>query len=88
MTMKKITTSIIAGVFALTGSALANEFEDHCVAITTDSGGDSSGCSCLAAAADGDADMTAELLSVTSEAEIENLSADAQGAIAACWPDA
>ncbi len=74
-------------VFSLfSGPALAEDLESYCVAYTTEAGGDSSGCSCLAESAD--ADMTAELMTVASEADIEGLSDASKEALDACWPDA
>ena len=83
--MKKlIIMTLIAGIVA--APAGAGELEEHCVGYTTESGGDSSGCSCLAEAADDS--MVAELMAVASEADLENLSEASQKAIADCWPDA
>ncbi|WDI32812.1 hypothetical protein PUV54_06325 [Hyphococcus flavus] len=65
---------------------LAGDLEEYCVGYTTESGGDPSGCSCLADAAD-DA-MAEELMGVESEADMEMLSDASKEAIAACWPDA
>lgn len=66
--------------------ALANDLEAHCTDYVTGSGGDPSGCACLAETADSGA--TQELLAVESEADVEGLSDSAKEAIAACFPDA
>ncbi len=79
-----ITAASVAGL--MLSPAFASDLEAHCEAYTTESGGDPSGCACLADAAD--ADMTAELMAVASDADIEALSDASKGAIAACWPDA
>lgn len=77
--------SLAVGLIASPAFA-SSDLEAHCVAYTTETGGDSSGCSCLAAAAD--ADMTAELMAVASPEDVETLSQASKDAIASCWPDA
>lgn len=79
---------IAASVLGLIASpALAgSDLEGHCEAYAAENGTDPSGCGCLAETAD--ADMTAELMEVASEADLETLSDASKEAIAACWPDA
>lgn len=83
--MKKLIIAAFAAGLAFT-PALAEDLEAHCTAYVTEGGGDPSGCSCLAETAD--ADATAELLAVASQADVDALSDNAKGAIAACFPDA
>jgi len=83
--MKKQIVAVIAASFAIS-PAFAGDLEGYCVEYTTSNGGDPSGCSCLAEAAD--ASMTDELMAVASEADMENLSDASKEAIAACWPNA
>ena len=82
--MKKI---LIAGVIAgfAFSPAIAGELEDYCTAYVTGNGGDPSGCSCLEEASDGD--MTAEILGVESDEDIQALSEASKEAIAACFPE-
>ncbi len=81
--MKKLMTAVFAASFVLT-PALAGDLEGYCVEYTTSSGGDPSGCACLAEQAD--ASMTEELMAVASEADLENLSDASKEALATCWP--
>ncbi len=83
--MKKLIIAALVAGFA-TSPVYASELEDHCVAVTEESGGDSSGCSCLADAAD--AAVTEELLAVTAETDLEGLSDASKEAIGMCFPDA
>ena len=87
--MKKILIAF-AAVGAAAGFSLApafaGELETQCEAYAAENGTDPSGCSCLAETAD--ADATAELMAVQSQADIESLSEGALAAIQACWPDA
>ena len=80
---KQIITAIVAS-FAIS-PAFAGDLEGYCVEYTTSNGGDPSGCSCLADAADDS--MAEELMAVASEADMENLSDASKEAIAACWPN-
>ncbi len=84
--MIKQLAAIALGVSFVTAPALASELEDQCVAYAAETSGDASGCSCLAEAADDT--MTAELMAIESEADIEGLSEASKGAIASCWPEA
>lgn len=87
--MKKLMIAAAAAGFALSPAlspAMASELQGHCEAYAAENGTDASGCSCLAETAD--ADATAELMAVTSEADLEALSDNAKGAIQACFPDA
>ena len=81
---KLILAALVAGFAA--APAVASDLEASCVAYNEENGGDASGCSCLADAAD--ASMTEELMAVQSDADIEALSDEAKEAIAACWPGA
>jgi len=83
--MKKLIAALCAAGFAI-APALAEDLEAHCEAYAADNGTDPAGCACLADAAD--ADMAAELMEVSSEADIESLSDASREAIASCWPDA
>ncbi len=83
--MKKLIITALVASFAI-APAGASELEEYCVGYTTESGGDSSGCSCLAEAAD--ASMAEELMAIASDADLENLSDASKQAIATCWPDA
>ena len=83
--MKKLIIAF-AAAGALTAPAFAGDLETYCEGYMADTGGDASGCACLAETAD--ADATAELMEVASEADVEGLSDSAKEAIAACWPDA
>ena len=83
--MKKQIAAIVAASFALS-PAVASDLEGYCVEYATGSGGDASGCSCLADAAD--ASMTEELMAVASEADLEGLSDASKEALATCWPNA
>jgi hypothetical protein len=83
--MKEITAALAAAGLML-APALASELETQCEAYAAKNGTDASGCSCLAETAD--ADATAELMMVDGPEDIEALSDNAKGAIAACWPDA
>ncbi len=83
--MKKLLIGACAAGLMLTPS-IASELESQCEAYTTETGGDPSGCGCLAEAAD--ADMTAELMAVASQEDVDALSDASKAAIAACWPDA
>ncbi|MHA7871990.1 MAG: hypothetical protein ACX939_06560 [Hyphococcus sp.] len=83
--MKKYLIALASAGFAI-APAFAGDLESYCVEYTSDNGGDPSGCSCLADAAD--ASMAEELMAVSSEADIEGLSDASKEAIAACWPDA
>ena len=83
--MKKLIAALCAAGLAAS-PAFADDLEAHCESYAAESGGDASGCACLAEAAD--ADMTAELMEVASEADIEGLSDASKEAIAGCWPDA
>lgn len=83
--MKKVLLGVLAAGMTA-APAFASELEDYCVAYTTQSAGDPSGCSCLADAAD-DA-MAEELMTVQSEADLETLSDASKEAIAMCWPEA
>ncbi|MFC2951291.1 hypothetical protein ACFOOP_05085 [Marinicaulis aureus] len=87
--MKKLVIALAASGFALSPAltpAMASELESHCEAYAAENGTDPSGCSCLAETAD--ADATAELMAVASEADLEALSDNAKGAIQACFPAA
>ncbi|WP_375201747.1 hypothetical protein [Hyphococcus sp.] len=83
--MKKLIAALAVSGFALT-PVMASELEGHCEAYAAENSSDASGCSCLAETAD--ADATAELLAVESEADLEGLSDNARGAIEACFPAA
>lgn len=83
--MKKLIIAALVAGFAAS-PVYASELEDHCVAVTEESGGDSSGCSCLADAAD--ASMTEELMAVATQDDIDGLSDSAKEAIGTCFPDA
>ena len=83
--MKKLIIAALVAGFA-TSPLYANDLEGHCVAYSEESGGDASGCSCLAGKAD--ASMTEELMAVASEADLEGLSDESKEAIGTCWPDA
>ncbi len=84
--MKKLLISALAAGLAVSPAFASSDLEAQCVAYTTETGGDPSGCSCLAESAD--ADMTAELMAVASEEDLQALSQPSKDAIAACWPDA
>ncbi len=84
--MKKLAVTAFIAAFAAAPALANGELEEYCVAYTTESGGDSSGCGCLAEAADDS--MAAELMAVASEADVEALSDASKQAIATCWPDA
>lgn len=83
--MKRLIAALCAAGFAAS-PALAGDLQAYCEAYADENGTDPSGCACLADAADGD--MTAELMEVASEADIEALSDASREAIASCWPDA
>lgn len=83
--MKKFIAVLCVAGFAAS-PAFADDLEAYCESYAAESGGDASGCACLAEAAD--ADMTAELMEVSSDADIEGLSDAAKEAIASCWPEA
>ena len=83
--MKKLIAALAVSGFALT-PVMASDLEGYCEAYAAENGTDASGCSCLAETAD--ADATAELMGVQSEADIEALSDNAKAAVQACWPDA
>lgn len=83
--MKTLVAAMCAAGLAAS-PALAGDLETHCEAYLAETGGDASGCSCLAEAAD--ADMAAELMEVASEADLEGLSDASKEAIASCWPEA
>ena len=85
--MKKLLTAAFAASFVLSPAlapALAGDLEGYCVEYTTGSGGDPSGCACLAEQAD--ASMAEELMAVASEADLEGLSDASKEALATCWP--
>lgn len=88
--MKKIISLAAIGALsmspAVTGAAFASDLQSHCEAIAAESGGDASGCACLAEAADDTA--AAELLAVTAPEDIENLSDATRQVLAICFPDA
>lgn len=83
--MKKIAAALAAAGFCL-APAFAWDLEGQCEAYAAENGSDPSGCACLAETAD--ADATAELMTVEGPEDIDALSDNAKGAIAACWPDA
>ena len=82
--MKKLFAGAVAGGLMLSLAA-AGDLESACVEYVEANGGDTSGCSCLADASD-DA-MTAELLAVESEADLEGLSDASKEALASCFPE-
>ena len=84
--MKKLMIAAAAVAGFAAAPALAGDLEAHCESYAAENDGDASGCACLAAAAD-DA-MTAELMAVESDADVEALSEASLEAIASCWPDA
>jgi len=84
--MKKLIIAALVAGFAITPVFAGDDLEGHCVAFNEETGGDASGCSCLADEAD--ASMTEELLAVASEADLEGLSQGTKDAIGVCWPDA
>lgn len=83
--MKKLMIAALAAGLAIS-PAFAGDLEEYCVAYVNESGGDPSGCSCLADAAD--ASMSEELMAVQSDADVESLSDASKEAIAACFPAA
>lgn len=82
--MRMIALTAMLAAFAAAPAA-ASELEEHCVAYTTETAGDPSGCSCLAEASD--EAMAEELMAVASEEDVEALSEASKEAIAACWPE-
>lgn len=84
--MKKLLFAASCAVM-MTSPALADEaFISKCEAFQAEIGADPSGCSCMAeaAASEGVAD---EFMSLETEADIENLSEDAQAVAASCYPE-
>ena len=84
--MKLLFASALA-LAALT-PASANETADSCRAYVAENGGDASGCDCLGAAADADADLAAALAAIKSPADLEAADQSTKDQIAACYPDA
>lgn len=83
--MKKLMVTVLIAGFAAVPAA-ASDLEDYCVGYTTESGGDPSGCGCLAESANDD--MATELMAVASDEDLNNLSEASKDAIDTCWPDA
>lgn len=84
--MKLLFASALA--FAALTPASANETADSCRAYVAENGGDASGCDCLGAAADADADLAAALAAIKSPADLEAADQSTKDQIAACYPDA
>ena len=84
--MNKLVIAVSALGLMASPALAGGDLEGYCEGYAAENGTDPSGCACLADAAD--ADMTAELMEVASEADIEGLSDASKEAIAACWPDA
>ncbi len=84
--MKKLIIALALAGFSAAPVLASSDLEGHCEAYAAENGTDASGCACLAETAD--ADATAELLAVQSEADLEALSDNAKGAIEACFPAA
>ena len=82
--MKKLIVSALA-LSLMTSHVFASELEQLCVAFVEGNGGeDTSGCTCLAE--NSDADVTAELLQVTSQEDLDGVSDAAKEVLAACFP--
>lgn len=84
--MKKFIAALCVAGFAVSPALAGDDLEAYCESYMAETDGDASGCSCLAEASD--ADMTAELMEVASEEDLEGLSDASKEAIASCWPDA
>lgn len=80
--MKK---AMIGGFIAamMVSTAGASELQAACEAYAAENDVDAAGCSCLAENAD--ADVTAELLGITSEAELDAVSDATKEVLAACF---
>ncbi len=81
--MKKL---LLAGVFAISSvaPAFAGDLLAACEAYAAESGEDASACACIVDQASGNDAVTAELLAVSSEADLETLSEEATAVLAAC----
>jgi hypothetical protein len=73
---------------ALVSPAFASETADACRTYVEENGGDASGCDCLGAAADKDADLAAAIAEISTPADLEAAGDATKAAIAACFPDA
>ncbi|WP_425410533.1 hypothetical protein [Hyphococcus sp.] len=84
--MRTIFAAACAAGFMVSPVLAESDLKAYCEGFTTQTGGDPSGCACLADSAD--AAISDELMAVESEADLEMLSQASKDAIAACWPDA
>ncbi len=84
--MKLISISIIA-LAAMTAPSFANEAADQCRAYVAENGGDDSGCDCIGATADADADFAAAIASIEGPDDLDAADASTKEKIAACFPD-
>lgn len=86
--MRKIYLGFVCAVFA--APAAFASVEKVCVDVISTEGGDTSDCACLAAQADGDYALSAELIALadlgSAEERYDAASPDAQAAIEACFP--
>ena len=78
--------SAAAVVLAALSPASANETADSCRDYVAENGGDASGCDCLGAAADADADLAASIAAIEGPEDLEAADQSTKDQIAACFP--
>ncbi len=83
--MNKMMLPVLVAGVAFTAPALASETEDFCVAFAGEHDLGTEPCPCIGAAGEADADVKAEILSLTSPDETENWSDGTKEALAECF---
>lgn len=83
--MKFISAAVL---LAMLSPASANETADSCRSYVAENGGDDSGCECLGAAADADADLAAAIAAIEGPEDLEAADQSTKDKIAACFPNA
>lgn len=83
---------LAAGSFAVMFAAPAfagddADVQNACEEYAAANNGDASGCECLAELANGDADLTAQILAIQSPDDLDNASDSVKEAVGTCWPE-
>ncbi len=86
--MFKNISAVAFAAIMLAAPASANETADACRTYVAENGGDASGCDCLGAAADADADLAAAIAEIEGPADLEAADQSTKEKIAACFPNA
>ncbi|HNR78376.1 MAG TPA: hypothetical protein PKM48_14680 [Parvularculaceae bacterium] len=84
--MLKLVSAAALFAAGLFGAVAANETADACRAYVAENGGDDTGCDCLGAAAEDDADLADALAAIETPDDLDAADDATKEAIAACFP--